>query len=59
MKTDTTRQLSLRRTLLFTAIGVVLAFALALSSLARAARAALAALERLRHHHPRRKGSSC
>ena len=62
MKTDTPRQqslrrqLSLRRTLLFTAIGVVLAFALALSSLARAA---LAALERLRHHHPRRKGSSC
>lgn len=56
MKTDTTRQLSLRRTLLFTAIGVVLAFALALSSLARAA---LAALDRLRHHHTRRKGSSC
>lgn len=56
MKTDTTRQLSLRRTLLFTAIGVVLAFALALSSLERAA---LAALERLRHRHTRRKGSSC
>lgn len=53
MKTDTTRQLSLRRTLLFTAIGVVLAFALALRSLARAA------LERLRHRHTRRKGSSC
>lgn len=52
MKTDTTRQLSLRRTLLFTAIGVVLAFALALSSLARAA---LAVLERLRHRHTRRK----
>lgn len=50
---NTTRQLSLRRTLLFTAIGVVLAFALALSSLA------LAALERLRHRHTRRKGSSC
>lgn len=56
MKTDTTRQLSLRRTLLFTAIGVVLAFALALSSLARAA---LTALERLRYRHTRRKGSSC
>lgn len=56
MKTDTTRQLSLRRTLLFTAIGVVLAFALALSSLARAA---LATLERLRHRHTRRKESSC
>lgn len=35
MKTDTTRTLSLRRTLLFTAIGVVLAFALALSSITR------------------------
>lgn len=56
MKTDTTRQLSLRRTLLFTAIGVVLAFALALSSLARAA---LAALDHLHHCFTKRKGSSC
>lgn len=56
MKTNTTRPLSLRRTLLFTAIGVVLAFALALSSLARAT---LTMLDHFRHRYLIRKGSSC
>lgn len=56
MKNDTARQLSLRRTLLFSAIGVVLAFALVLSSLTRAA---LTMLDHFRHRYLIRKGSSC
>ena len=56
MKKDTTRTLSLRRTLLFTAIGVVLALALALSSLTRAT---LTMLDHFRHRYLIRRGSSC
>lgn len=56
MKTDTTRQLSLRRTLLFSAIGLVLAIALAAEYLTRAG---LATLDHLHHCFTKRKGSSC
>lgn len=53
---NTTRPLTLRRTLLFSVIGIILTIALAADYLTHAG---LATLDHLHHCFTKRKGSSC